>query len=409
MKIQWLSNPIREVASSAPRSCCLYKVQDAKLTSAKSYYYPNILIHAVNQLYLPINEKFMSFNKKTFYEEQGMILTTPVELAETLQVESTPVFFFVYNVENYYHFIYDALPYLWWYFYLKKEIPELCLVTQLPTPKHQKMFKFVEETFAILNIPYILLDKHTLYKTMYVSTSLTHGDYSNEPPNPEAWDVWNMLVQKGLEMTCTIDLHRKIYVSRRTHLNKDNSNIGTNYTQRRKMMNEDELVNRANLEGYVEVFPEQWSMSDKIHAFQYATHVVGAIGGGLCNLLFSPASTHSSILVSPFFMEINNRFKYSMDHTQTHYCYHTRLDTLCKGLAKYMRVKILQTPYKGVYGEIADFIAPDKLVVVLGDDTSVSLTAEQTQTTVVSVQDVAMMDGGLNSPFWVEVSEIWFK
>jgi hypothetical protein len=405
MNIHWLQNPIETIPSSS-RPLALYKVENAICTSAKSLYYPNILLQTNNKLYLPINERFMSFNKKTCYEEQGMKLTEPLPTISNTTLEETPVYFFVYNVENYYHFIYDTLPYLWFYFRLKETIPNLKLLTQLPTPKHKLMFKFVQETFTLLDINYILLDPNTLYKTIYVSTSMTHGDFSNEPPNPQAWDVWNRLVVCAMKQPCTIECHKKMYISRRTHLNSDNSNIGTNYTQRRKMLNEDALVEKLAQVGYIEVFPEQWSMTNKIHAFQNTSHVVGAIGGGLCNLLFSKPSTHSAIIVSPFFMNINERFKYSMDHTCTHYCYDTSLQTFPSStLAKYMRVKICKGPLQGVYGEIEDY-NENILKVNLGDDTSVSLTSEHTQSAFVRKEDVEVIDRGLNSPFLVETVEI---
>ena len=42
----------------------------------------------------------------------------------------TPVFFFIYNVENYYHFIYDTLPYLYYYFEVKKSVSNLKLLIE---------------------------------------------------------------------------------------------------------------------------------------------------------------------------------------------------------------------------------------------------------------------------------------
>ena len=39
-----------------------------------------------------------------------------------------PVFFFIYNTDNYYHFIYDTLPYLITYNHLKSDISNLKLL-----------------------------------------------------------------------------------------------------------------------------------------------------------------------------------------------------------------------------------------------------------------------------------------
>ena len=45
-----------------------------------------------------------------------------------------------------------------------------------------------------------------------------------------------------------------VYISRRTWINKDKSNIGTDYTNRRKMMNEDLLVEELTKLGFYRNF-----------------------------------------------------------------------------------------------------------------------------------------------------------
>ena len=166
------------------------------------------------------------------------------------------------------------------------------------------------------------------------------------------------------------------------------------------MINEDEVVDILKQEGYVEVFPEQWDMATKIHAFHNATHIVGAIGGGMCNLLFSPSTTRSTVIVSPEFMVINNRFKYSMNHTDIKYEENTYLDS-----NKYIRVKVLQGEHEGKFGEIVD--EHDKhYTISLGDDTSVSIQATTDTTINVPKDQVQLLDKGLNSPFLVNVESL---
>lgn len=70
-----------------------------------------------------------------------------------------------------------------------------------------------------------------------------------------------------------------------------------------------------------------------------------------------------------------------------------------------MRVKILKAPHHGVYAEIED-ITPNGLKVNLGEDTSVSLTIKDTKTAVVALEDVEIIDKGLNSPFFVEITKV---
>ena len=355
----------------------------------------------------------MSFNKKTIYEENGMKLSSDPIIPEAKNVIQEPVYFFVYNLENYYQFIYDTLPYLWWYLKLKETHENLKLVTQLPTVHHTKMFQFVLDTFVLLNIEYILLDPAIKYSQMFVASSLTHGENSNLPPCPEVFDVWTYLKEQALKRECSICLSSKLYISRRTERINDHSNIGTNYTQRRTMKEENELVEKLTSEGYTEVFPETWSMIDKIHAFHNATNVVGAIGGGMCNLLFSQPSTRSVVIVSPEFLSINYRFKFSMEHTKISYYIHTRVVPLHPSytdISRYMRVKCED----GVYGEIDSFFSQNtnkdtqkdtqkdtKLQIVVGDTTSVSLTSKQQQKRIVDLKHVQILDKGLNSPYTI--------
>ena len=48
----------------------------------------------------------------------------------------------------------------------------------------------------------------------------------------------------------------------------------------------------------------------------------GPIGGGMCNVIFSPPETKVFSIDSPTFFDVNFRFGYSMEHTDlTHFEY----------------------------------------------------------------------------------------
>jgi capsular polysaccharide biosynthesis protein len=115
-------------------------------------------------------------------------------------------------------------------------------------------------------------------------------------------------------------------------------NIGTNYTERRKMANEDELVNFLTSKGYVEVFSELLTTKQKIAIFKNAESVIGAIGGGICNVLFSKPECKLTAIVSPYFLDVNTRFKYSIDKVKlTLFVDSKNVETT--SFKKYMRVK----------------------------------------------------------------------
>jgi len=215
---------------------------------------------------------------------------------------------------NYYHFIYDTLPYLFHYFNEKQIHPNLKLLVSPPEGKDD-LYPFVWESLELLGITkkdVIFLNQNTLYNKVCVGSSLTHNRLSNCPPHEKVFDIINMM--KG-----EIKGPEKIYVSRRTWLHNNLENIGTNYTERRRCVNEDEMAELFISYGFEEVFCENITMKEKIALFSSAKVVAGPIGGGMCNVIFSPPETKVISINSPMFFDVNRRFEYSMSHTELHH------------------------------------------------------------------------------------------
>ena len=196
-----------------------------------------------------------------------------------------------------------------------------------------------------------------------------------------------------------------MYVSRRTYIHNNTSNIGTNYTQRRVLKEETELVEYLNTLDFKEVFPECWSMKEKIYYFSKAKAIVGLIGGGMCNLLFSNKNAKSLVICSPYFLDINYRFKYSMENTQIQYIKDTSVEYSIYPYAKYQRVKLKD----GRYAEIVNVIKENDEIFIkcmLGSETSVSILCSNN---IISVNSkyVELIDKGLNSPFALDIKSIY--
>lgn len=279
---------------------------------SKHYPQPLIYSHQTGKLTLPTKEMFMSLGRGTVYEESmeyGIDLPLKFE-----NFCSVPVFYFVYNMANYYHFIYDTLPYLYSYFNEKKIHPDLKLLVSPPEGKDD-LYPFVWESLELLGITrkdVVFLSPETLYDTVVVGSSLTHNGLSGAPPHSGVFDIINRMKgdYKGPE---------KIYVSRRTWLHNNLENIGTNYTERRRCVNEDEMAELFKSYGYEEVFCENMTMKEKIGLFNSAKYVSGPIGGGMCNVIFSPPEVKVISINSPLFFDVNKRFEYSMIHTQLYH------------------------------------------------------------------------------------------
>jgi hypothetical protein len=184
----------------------------------------------------------------------------------------------------------------------------------------------------------------------------------------------------------------KFYVSRRSWIHGDTTNIGTNYTTRRKMMVEDALVEELKKKGYEEVFCELLTMTEKIQYFGNATHIVGAIGGGMCNIVFSNPHCQVYCIHSPEFDTINRRFLFTMEHTQLH----SFRDTYTSSNL-YRRVKLPEG-----FGEVVD--QKENILYVALNKNSVTFQQEDTYPIVtLHEKDAQYLDKGLNSPWYFDV------
>lgn len=377
------------------RKIDIYKFEKCIITGL-DLYYPNVLIKNTDDLILPVLEKTMSLNMSTIYEKQNMNYNYIVKNIQNIY--NKPLFFFIYNTDNYFHFLYDSLPYLISFLKIKNNISELKLLMQYPNQQKKCFYPFVKEFLEILNITekdIILVNDNTIYKEIYVSTSYTHDFDSNLPPRKEIYDFYQNIV-KNIKNYDNIKTPSKFYISRRTWLHNDFSNIGTNYTTRRKLINEDEIVEKLKQNGFEEVFTEKLSTIEKIIYFSNATHIIGSIGGGIANVLFSKKSTKLEVLVSPTFLDVNNRFKYSLDNVDIYYNMNSKHFEKTN-FKTYMRVKIKDTNNIGEIEKIYD----NKLLLSCTNGANTGWNSQNSYIKLeVDIKNVEKLDNGLNSP-WI--------
>ena len=443
MKIEYIETlPIKTESNSYRNTKELYLPPDENgreiwhycvkncILSGRNLHYPNVLLYSYNdsRLYLPYKERTMSLKMGSIYEFSGMEYTLDIESGDCHGKESPiesildicPVdnlFFFVYNTDNYYHFIYDSIPILISYFHLKKQYPDMKLLMNYPNPdkkEKQEFYKFIIETLEILGLEneYLIINEHTIYKNVFVSTSYTHDFDSNLPPRQEIYDFYKMMVFKALDIVTHEEIQNiktiknnnsKLYISRRTWTHNDTSNLGTNYTTRRRLTNEDQLVHLLEGLGYKEVFTENMSMKEKMILFWTAYEVVGAIGGGIANAVFCNRNRMKLVaLVSPGFLDVNARFKYSLKAKELvlfDKCYNTEAGEF----KTYMRVKHKELP---IIGEIEE-VWGEKLKVKTTDGSNTGWNADsQYKIMEFDKNEVEPLDNGLNSPWYVDIDSL---
>lgn len=364
----------------------------------ENLFYPNILSYSKydKKYYNLINEKTMSLN------DNLMIDNISIDINSKEKYDN-PVFFFVYNTDNYYHFIYDTLPYLISFLKLKKEIKELKLLVNYPNVNVKNFYKFITEFLQIIGVEnedIILIKNNVSYKKVYVSSSYTHEFDSNLPPRKEVYDFFKEIVNK-VKSKFVFNTPKRIYISRRSWLHNDSSNIGTNYTLRRKMVNENELVTLLQKKGYSEIFTEKLSTVEKLNFFFNSSDIVGAIGGGVCNVLFCETYTKLLTIVSPTFLDVNYRFKYSLDHVNNTYFFDTS-HTEKKDFKIGMRVKC---NLSGKIGEIVE-VEPSKIKIIYSDSKVSGWNSESKFNTMYLNTDLCeKLDNGLNSSFEVDIKK----
>ena len=317
--------------------------------------------------------------------------------------DSNPYFFFIYNTDNYYHFVYDTLPYLISFFELKKDIPDLKILMSYPNYQKFEHYKFVTEFLNLLSIPednITIVNTSTLYDNIYISNSYTHDGKSNINPRSEIYDFYNNIINFITKDYKKEKLPTKIYVSRRTWISKDTSNIGTNYTTKRRLINEDEIVEYLTTKGFVEVFTENLSTIDKILLFNNAEHIIGPIGGGLCNTLFSNKKTTLTVLNSPTFFDVNYRFLFSFENVNFEIMNISEHTEVTK-IKKFMRVK-----FDNKVGEVVD-IKDDKVTINYSNIHLAGWNNEiKFEQIIKNINDITPLDGGLNSEWIIDIKKL---
>jgi hypothetical protein len=372
------------------------KVFNIKNTTIVSddVYYPNVLLYSNNVLIDPLDEKIMSLKDVGNYKNYSL------EGSEDKQiVNPNPLFYFIYNFDNYYHFIYDTLPYLISYFELKKNVKNLKLLVSYPSKNKQEFYDFNLEFLSLIGInknDIIISCKDTLYTDLYVSESFTHGVDSNLPPRNEIFDFYNNIVGN---VNLDYETPKKIYVSRRSWVHGNKKNIGTDYTNRRRLTNEDDLIDYLTNNGFSEIFTENLTTKEKIHIFKNAEIVVGPIGGGLCNLLFSPSNTNLISIVSPTFLEVNYRFIHSFNNVNTYYFKDTEHIEIGR-IKTNMRVK-----YKNIIGEVSN-ISDDYATIIYKDEFIAGWSSnDKFKEIKCLISDLSPIDDGLNSPWQINMNK----
>ena len=184
--------------------------------------------------------------------------------------------------------------------------------------------------------------------------------------------------------------------------------IGTDYTTRRKLTNENQLVDKLVNLGFIELFGENFSMKEKIQIFNSAKIVIGAIGGTITNAIFCSKNCKIITMVSQYFLDINYRMKYLLKNSDFVYG-----ELNCKEceIPKNVRVKITDKDNQ-YYDYICEVIEKkdDKYLLNVGNN-YISLNNEE-QFKQIHIDDdnkFVKIDNGINSPWKINLKNLFIE
>ena len=177
-------------------------------------------------------------------------------------------------------------------------------------------------------------------------------------------------------------------------------------------MNEDQLVEvLVNDYCFIEIFAENLNTDEKIYLFSNAKIIIGSIGGGMANLLFSNSLVKSIVLVTPFFLDINYRFKYSMEHTNIIYFDNIKTYLENNKIPLYCRVIITnkKSKYFNKCGEISEYNKENNkyLVNISNNDVAGFNNLILFENNLFNEDEFKLLDKGLNSPYIVNLESLF--
>lgn len=367
----------------------LHHFHDVKF-SGINLNYPNILLSYNDKLLLPINDLCLSLNKKSIYKELKDFNLAHFNVKLNIDY---PVYFFGYNLNNYFHFIFDALPHL--YFFKKSKAKKILLFSKDPP-------RYFWEALNLLGLnqdDVIYHDQCNSYSDVFVCSPMSYGcDFDDPPPHQEfIYNFYDSFIDHCDDSTQL----RSIYISRRSWVHNQYNNIGTDYTSKRKLVNENDVVSLLKSLGYVEVFTELLTINEVICMFRSAKNICSPLGGGLTNLIFGSENLRNlNIIHHPTKYQGNPRFKYCFRNCSLN-------DIDCSSFVdKNIPTRYTRVSYNGILGEVTNNDGFNLKVSLQASKNFSFNDGAHGKKIVGKISDFEILDKGVNSPWEVNLSKL---
>lgn len=186
--------------------------------------------------------------------------------------------------KNYGHWIVDTLPRVETIAQLGG-LSDLKFIVNGSAPEHiRRLHSDSLELFGIGKDQLIAVDRRPLE-----ISNLVYATPSTIPPmvkSTETIRTLEKLAEKVSDLPSEVSIgHSKIYVSRNAY-------------PRRRLRNEQAILELLEVDGYEVIQPEKYSFVDQVKIFSGATHIVGNMGAAFANLAFSPSGVSVLMLAT---------------------------------------------------------------------------------------------------------------
>lgn len=384
------------------RDIKIYRLEEC-IPSGCDVQYPNVIFKNIHKLYYPLQDKNVRSTFINSYEKDQMMYNFKRQQIKKKLNDS--VFFFIYNMDNYFCFLYDAIPYLYSFLELRKQHPRIKLLMQYSDIENKTFHPYIWPILELLGITQkdvVMLSGETRYRRIYISSSYTHDEGYHDEPRVEIFKLYKQIsdaAYEKLKKNLPV-LPKKVFVSQHKNMTDKFAKIAEPIPYYRKLTNENDLIEYTNQKKCKEIFVEDttFSLLEKIVIFSKAEVVIGQIGETVANVLFCPKTTKFISIVTPTYLIRFPRFRYCYQNADIKYF--TKTEQVEKTIFKtYMKIQN-KTDVHNIIATITKIIDDKTSKIEYVDENGIK--KEETITNSNYIKN----DEGVDSPWKIDMTAL---
>lgn len=365
--------------------------------------YPNVIFKSTSKLFYPLQDENVRSTFINSYEKDQMMYKFRRQTIKKKLNDS--VFYFIYNMENYFCFLYDAVPYLYSFLELRKQQPRIKLLMQYSDVENKTFKSYIMPILELLGITQkdiVMLSSETKYRRIYISSSYTHDEGYHDEPRAEIFKLYKRISDAAYEKLKNNlpVLPKKIFVSEHKNMTDKFAKMAEPKPYLRKFTNETDFIEYTNQKKCKEIFVEDttFSLLEKIIMFSKADVVVGQMGETAANALFSPSTTRFIAIVTPTYLIRFPRFRYCYKNTDIKYFTKTEQVETSK-FKTYMKVQ-KKTDVVGIIATVTEVINEQTSKIEYIDENGTK--KEET----IENDKYIKKDEGVDSPWKIDMTAV---